>query len=221
MEGQTEPASRDPYIGGYIDNPDFMYGTEGWTLHPAGDGSIYPAVQRGLGNLQGRKIRTEGGSVLVTKRSEKGPNRFSQEIKNLEPGRLYSLQMFTGDHESLSRVETHGVSIKIENATMLRDKSYMYLVCNPPWGRYPPYTTNEKLAWMNYHYRVFRANGTTAKLEISDWGNDAAFHARDLIGTNIPIGPIGQEIMYNFIAIKPYFPEQDETANRPGQNGRR
>ncbi len=206
IEGRTESATRDPYIAGHIDNPDFTYGTEGWSLHPAEAGSIYPADQRGMGNLQGRKNRTEGSAVLVTKRSAERPNKFSQEISNLEPGRLYSFQMFTGDRESLRRLEMHGVSIQIENATLLRDKSYMYPASNPPWGRYPPYNTNKSWAWMNYHYRVFRADGPTARLVISDWGCDAAWHARDVFdGTNAPIGPIGQEIMYNFITIKPYF----------------
>jgi len=46
---------------------------------------------------------------------------------------------------------------------------------------------------MNYHWRVFRANGTTAKLTVSDWKSAAE-----------PGGPIGQELMYNFVQMQPY-----------------
>jgi hypothetical protein len=50
--------------------------------------------------------------------------------------------------------------------------------------------------WMNYHWRVFRAMGPTAKLTVSDWAGDAT-----------PGGPIGQETMFNFIEIQPYVGE--------------
>jgi hypothetical protein len=49
---------------------------------------------------------------------------------------------------------------------------------------------------MVFHWRVFRAKGTTAKLTISDWAGDSD-----------PGGPIGQELMYNFIEIQPYYSE--------------
>ena len=42
-----------------------------------------------------------GDTFLWMKRSEKSPNTFSQEIKNLEPGRLYSLKMFSCDYQDL------------------------------------------------------------------------------------------------------------------------
>ena len=42
-----------------------------------------------------------GDTFLWMKRSAKGPNTFSQTIKNLEPGRLYSMKMFSCDYEDL------------------------------------------------------------------------------------------------------------------------
>ena len=47
---------------------------------------------------------------------------------------------------------------------------------------------------MNYHRLVFRAKDTTAKLTISDWAD-----------ATTPGGPIGQEILYNFVEIQPYL----------------
>ena len=51
-------------------------------------------------------------------------------------------------------------------------------------------------AYMNYHWYVFRAKGKTAKLTVSDWKTSTE-----------PGGPIGGEVMYNFIEIEPYFEE--------------
>ena len=48
--------------------------------------------------------------------------------------------------------------------------------------------------WMNYHWRVFTAKETTAKLTVTDWQHDQQ-----------PGGPIGQELMFNFIEIQPYI----------------
>ncbi|MDP7743193.1 MAG: hypothetical protein QGF67_17275 [Lentisphaeria bacterium] len=47
---------------------------------------------------------------------------------------------------------------------------------------------------MNSHWRVFRAKGKTATLTVSDWAS-----------ADEPGGPIGQEIMYNYVVVEPYF----------------
>ena len=122
------------------------------------------------------------------------PNRFSQEIKNLQPGRLYSFYMFSGDRKDMSKKEEHAVRIQFENATLIPEKGYTYVHTNVGGSRaYPPYS-EEGSAWLNYHYRVFRANGNSAKLSVSDWTSGEE-----------PDGPIGQELMYNFISVQPYF----------------
>jgi hypothetical protein len=47
--------------------------------------------------------------------------------------------------------------------------------------------------WITYFWRVFRAQGTTAKLTVSDWPSE-----------NGAAGPFGQEQTFNFIEIQPY-----------------
>jgi hypothetical protein len=47
---------------------------------------------------------------------------------------------------------------------------------------------------MNYHWRVFRAEGETAELTVSDWASP-----------DDPGGLPGQELIFNFIEIQPYF----------------
>ena len=51
---------------------------------------------------------------------------------------------------------------------------------------------------MNYHWRVFRAKGTMARLTVSDW-EERSYCA----------GPTGQELMYNFIEVQPYLDRDD------------
>jgi hypothetical protein len=135
--------------------------------------------------------------VLVTVRSAARPNVIRQAISDLQPGRLYSLRLYTADHRDMSKKLEHAVAIEIENATVLPDRTET-LVCGN-WGGvgggYPPYMESDS-AWLNYHWRVFRADGDSAQLVISDWLGDAE-----------PGGPIGQEIMYNFISVQPYFSE--------------
>ena len=48
--------------------------------------------------------------------------------------------------------------------------------------------------YMNYHWRVFRANAATAQLTVSDWATPTD-----------PGGPEGQEIVYNFLELQPYL----------------
>jgi hypothetical protein len=47
---------------------------------------------------------------------------------------------------------------------------------------------------MNYHQQVFRATAKTAELQLSDWTADTASN-----------GPEGEELIWNFIQVQPYF----------------
>jgi len=190
IEGKTEMLSKDPYMLSHIENPDFNAGTKGWTIKPAEEGSIEVKKRDGYGQSQGRAKGSGGGGFhpmdhfLWMKRSSKGPNVFSQEIKNLQPQRLYSMKMFTFDYNDLiegkKNTQTYAVKIEIEGAEVDADKSFQHMV--------------PRIKGLNYHWVVFRALGSTAKLKVSDWASE-----------NDPGGPIGQELMYNFIEIQPYL----------------
>jgi len=56
-----------------------------------------------------------------------------------------------------------------------------------------PFDAQNK-AWMNYHYRVFRAQTSTAHLSLADWAD-----------LTQPGGPISQELMVNFVELQPYL----------------
>jgi len=203
LEGNTEPINDDPYNLTHISNPDFAEGTEGWNIQPAEKDSIQAKSYKRYGRMQSRWPETsDGDTFLWMKRSAGKPNKFSQEIKHLTPGRLYSMKMITADYQNLingvSERKTNAVSIKLDNVEILPgdDKSFQFSTASPiAAGKF----TTEKKLYTNYHWRVFRAKKKTAKLTVSDWKSDTE-----------PGGPIGQELMYNFIEIQPYIESQKD-----------
>ena len=199
IEGRTRMLSKDAYILTHLENPDFEAQAKGWTVSPAEQGGIRFDRYPGFGWLQGRYPRTsEGDTVVVMKRSAKKPNVISQTIKDLEPGRLYSFRMFSGDFKDMSKKKKCAITVRIDNVEILPKRSFMDLAWNCYSHTYGPYDRKNK-AWMNYFFYVFRAKGTTAKLTISDWA-----------GPDKPGGPIGQEIASNFVQVQPYFAREEE-----------
>jgi len=193
IEGSTKRLGDDPYLLTHLTNGDFERQGEGWTLQPAAEGTIRFDTSPGFGWLQGRYPQTdEGNTVLVTKRSADKPNVFSQEINNLKAGQLYSLRLYSADFKDLSAEQENALSIQLEGVTLVPANCFTHVFANCYSHHFGPYTQEHK-GWMNYHWRVFRANGTTAKLTVSDWKSAAE-----------PGGPIGQELMYNFVQMQPY-----------------
>ena len=200
IEGRTDRMLKDPYILTHLDNPDFTDGLKGWTLSPAKEGGIAAKTAEHFGWLQGRYWRKDvGDTVLWTKRDARKPNVFSQEIKNLQPGRLYSLRFFTGNYQDYlnfkSRNYKHATSVKIENVDLIPAKSFQALIRSCYAHTYKKFTRSNPYR-MNYYQRVFRAKGTTAGLVLSDWASNAK-----------PGGAPGAELIWNFIQVQPYFPE--------------
>ncbi len=207
IEGNTEPLTKDPYELSHVRNPDFADGTEGWEIRSAKPDSVQPKSCKGYGVLQGRWGTGMGDTVLWTKRSADRPNVFTQDIKNLEPGRLYSMKMITSDYQNLFKGESEkkqdAVSIEIENVELLTepDKSFQLTYTHNPGGSWTPMEKEirdkfslEHPYWLNYHRRIFRAKAPTAKLTVTDWQSESS-----------PGGPPDQELMFNFIQIQPYF----------------
>ena len=201
IEGRRDRLTDDPYILPHLENPDFANGVSGWTLSPAEEGSIGAGNMPGFSWLEGRYPRNrQGDDYLRTRRSAAKPNTFSQTLQQLQPGRLYSLKMYTADLQDLTQgrsvQQKHAVSITIEGGETIPEKSFQHVFPNCYNHFVGPFDSTEHRAWMNYHQRVFRAKGTEAKLLISDWAGDTD-----------PGGPIGQELMYNFIEVEPYLAE--------------
>jgi hypothetical protein len=133
-----------------------------------------------------------GDTFLWMRRSGKGPNTFSQTIKNLEPGRLYSMKMFSCDYNDLVNSKPKKleeakafVSVAIEGVENDAKRSFAEAYSSSPEPKIPVCIT--------YYWKVFRARTTTAKLTVSDWPSE-----KD------PGAPFGQEQTFNFLEIQPY-----------------
>ncbi len=190
IEGRTEPLGKDPFLLTHIGDGDFeeqgrrLPGSS-WQVKPAEEASIEFALHHSLGSTQGRYTGRQGDTVLITRRCGKAPNVFTQEIKNLEPGRLYSFRMFSADRQDLSKPDKHAVHIDFDNADLVPEKCFTHVGAG----------TRPK-SFLNWHVRVFRAKSQTATLRIADWSD-----------AKQPGGPVGQELMYNFIKVQPYWEE--------------
>jgi hypothetical protein len=201
IEGKTELLTKDPLFLPHIQNADFEHGLENWTLQPAETGSIEAKSFPRYGRIEGRYMGLGrpadpehiGDTFLWMKRSDKGPNRFSQTIKNLEPGRLYSMKMFSCDYHDLVDPKTKTIDeankflghVALEGVDVDAKRSFNEMYASNPEPKIP--------VWITYHWKVFRAKANTATLTVSDWPNDKE-----------PNGPVGQEQTFNFLEIEPY-----------------
>jgi hypothetical protein len=200
IEGRKDMLTHDPLFLRHIRNADFEHGTDGWVLHPAEYGSIAVKSFPRYGRIEGRYMGLGrppdpehiGDTFLWMKRNAKGPNTFSQTIKDLQPGRLYSFEMLVCDYNDLVTPKPRKIeeaksisSVLIEGADVDTARSFTEVYASSPEPKIPVCIT--------YHWKIFRAKSTTATLIINDWQNPKQ-----------PAPPFGQEQAFNFIEIQPY-----------------
>ncbi len=202
MEGHTDRLSTDPYEVAQIRNPDFLEGTGGWTLQPAEEGSMRVRSHKGYGLTQERRPHRSHTEMpfLWTRRSGSMPNRFSQEIRNLEAGRLYLVRLWVGDYTELlageSRDEPRAIRLRVEGGEEWDGwyRTQSYTGNEFTFASYLPPFSADNRCYFRIHQLIFRARGPTAQLVIEDWKSDSE-----------PGGPTGQELMFNMIDVHPYL----------------
>jgi len=119
----------------------------------------------GLGDMA-RTLR------LVTSRSGKRPNTFTQEIGKLQPGRLYTFRMIACDFQDLSTREKPAFNIRFERAAVDADKSFSAVFPDEPFIDPDQHNT-----WLTYYWCVFRAESERVRVTVSDWiSEDAVIH---------------------------------------------
>jgi hypothetical protein len=203
IEGHTERMLKDPYVLAHLKNPDFVNGTEGWTLDAAVSApdqvSIAAKTVPGLGTLQAKYHAPQGtgDAAIWTRRSAAKPNVISQQIRNLEPGRLYSLHFFTSDYQEFVNGKSvhrkHAATAGIDNVELVTDKCFQAVIDAGYWYPFGPFN-RENGYCLNYHQQVFRARERATNLSLSDW-----------VSASAPGSPEGEELLWNFIQVQPYF----------------
>ncbi|MCE5303503.1 MAG: hypothetical protein LLF97_10395 [Planctomycetaceae bacterium] len=197
IDGNRRLLSTDPYVLTHLVNPDFDEGMEGWNIQMAGAETVRAEQFKDFGKIEGRRRSGKGDHFLVTRRSSKGPNTISQTVSNLTPGRLYTFRMYTADYEDLktgkSKKQTHAVSISLAGATPVPNKELHIPYNCRASAKVKPFDS-KNLCWLNFHWLLFKAQGTTAQLTVSDW-----------VDPKHPGGDPDQELTFNFFQIEPYF----------------
>jgi len=190
IEGSAERLTNDRYELNHIRNPDFEDGLDGWTVEPAVSESIGLRHLKGYGlKVQGRHGHA-GDHLLCMKRSAEKPNIIRQTIENLEPGRHYSVTMYSGDHDNPHLRQIHNIHPWVKGKIRERPDETM----QNAWQHKAEKDFGGKPTYPNYHRIVFRADEETAELVISDWRYGSVLE-----------GPVGQELMVNFIQVEPYL----------------
>ena len=207
IEGATDLLSRRyswTYLLDHIVNPDFLDGLDGWEVEPAGDGSMAPRYLERYARAQNRYWQRgvepdypSGNAYLWMQRRADRPNKASQEVRNLQPGKVYTAQMITADYLDIvggkSEEKKHGVALTIEGAEIIPGGCYRSVPVSSPWTHAQlPFENGP--AWFNHHRVMFRAMAPTARITLSDWASDLD-----------PGGPEGQELMFNYIQVQPYY----------------
>jgi hypothetical protein len=201
IDGKSALLTKDPLFLTHIQNADFENQSEGWTLHAAEEGSIQTKSFPRYGRIEGRYMGLGrpadpehiGDTFLWMKRSPKGPNTFSQPVKGLEPGRLYSLKMFSCDYQDLvnpqkktkQQAQPFIGNVVIEGVEPDTTRSFQEVYASTPEPPIP--------VWITYHWIVFRAKSPIAKITVSDWGPQQ--NSTELFG---------QEQTFNFLELQPY-----------------
>ena len=164
---------------------------------PAARLKICTAV--GLRPLQDRYLETSQGDTYArVKRSGKGPNRLSQAVRGLVPGKLYSVKLLSADYDDLlagkSDRKPMPLSITITGGELIHGKivsgTFTAMLLT---GHSDPFSAKNRF-WNTYEQRVFRAQAAEARLTLSDWQGDDA-----------PGRPEGQQVLLNFVEIQPFL----------------
>ncbi len=226
IEGKMQRLTSDPYLLTHIANGDFDRGAAGWTVESAEDGSAAIRRAPGYGFLQGRYGGNgTGDTLLVTKRSEKRPNRISQTIKNLTPGRTYSVTMLITDYADYRSgksvvVEQTGDSARGRETVPLAIHDVVTKQIDQPHHA-SVHVENVDLLPARSFRVVFGSGLCGHEYGPFDRQNQLfisyrrdVFRAReataeltitDWADDNGPAGPLGQQLGFNFIQVQPYL----------------
>ena len=211
LEGCTDSLAERfgwTYTPGHLKNCDFAEGFADWTVACAEPGSVTAAVKKGYGfDVQYRREVPKGYGDTVAKltRSAKGPNLLKQTLTGLKPGAYYILSYHSTDEADVDKPGTpcrdFVLRAELKGATVMPKLSF---------DRRWPEDLNDKgfrstrpndlkphpLACQ--HRYVFRADGPTAELTVSDW-----------TGETEPGAPVGRTRLVNYFMVRPYYLESE------------
>jgi len=192
VEGHKEMLSQTygyRYAPGHLSNCDFADGLKGWTADPAD--AIRTDSFAGYG--KGSQARwgaggQTGDTFCVFKRGAGGASTLTQTATGLTPGKVYTLQFVTADHQDMvaRKVDPkqHRLSAVLgTGAELIPEQSYVFVD-----RRNSGKKANDGLVRINLHHLRFRAAAPSFKVTFTDAEAEP-----------------GTETALNYIMLKPYF----------------
>jgi hypothetical protein len=145
------------------------------------------------------RIGPRGQKYLRMTRTRKGPNRLIVQVKNLKPESTYSLKLYTLDLDApaVKPDSPHGISVKVHGGELLTGESSSR-TDEDKLSRVVRGTRRPEDIYFTHHFYVFRVDGNTAEIELSDWVDGK------------PGGTVGQKLYYDFFQVQPYYMGSNE-----------
>jgi hypothetical protein len=211
IEGNTDSLAERygfKFNPGFLQNGDFDNKTEGWTVEPAGEGSLKHFYQANFGKKpMGRQRNSgkHGDHAMLFVRSDKKPNKLSQRITGLTPGKKYSLLFVTADPDNVKKPGNELLKVvfnaDISDSRTVADGSYQLVQPGPVATRYKRNENGEAvidkiipMPQIVTHKIVFVPEKPEVTITFSDWQDEKT-----------PGGKIGEKRVINFISVNPFF----------------
>ena len=203
LEGGTDDLSEKygfTLVPGIVRNCDFARGLDGWTASPAEDGGVVALKVENYGRDIQKRKKAEPGTgdgLAVFTSSEKGPNKISQRVAGLVPGRYYSLMYCTVDYDDLmnrrgAKPEIAALRASMDGCTEEKEFAFVHRRYH---GGGKDKTVPLQLV---VNRQVFRADAKSATLTFSDRAFDGS---AEKPGTRRGL---------NYIIFRPYYNEGEE-----------
>jgi hypothetical protein len=182
--------------------------TEGWTVESAEEGSLKHFYQANFGKKpMGRQRNSgkHGDHAMLFVRSDKKPNKLSQRITGLTPGKKYSLLFVTADPDNVKKPGNELLKVvfnaDISDSRTVADGSYQLVQPGPVATRYKRNENGEAvidkiipMPQIVTHKIVFVPEKPEVTITFSDWQDEKT-----------PGGKIGEKRVINFISVNPFF----------------
>lgn len=208
IEGRTDSLAESMGFKPFpaiLKDGDFADGLARWNASPADEGTLRGERRPGHGSARGQNRMNGdvvyGETFALFVRKGKAPNRLSQRVSGLEPGKLYILTWCTSDYEDVCRGSAPadgGLSVSVDAGEPVPGLAFDYSAPLPNTierarkaGVLPPPVVVT-------HRMVFRATRAEGEVTFSDW--------RD---ADAPGWPENRGVMLNFVSLFPYYIERE------------
>jgi hypothetical protein len=194
IEGQRESLAAQlglTYRLPHLRNPDFVAGLQDWRVETAPGGRVEARRIAGFGRARGTmRPAPVGDDVVAMERVGPQPNRISQDLRDLLPGSLYLVTLYSAatDPTGAAAPENrlHGLCVSVSGADLLPERATREVYNQA----YDGVRLQDGRTWFNRHTWTFRAPAATAEFAITDADPDGQpRHDR-------------QSLLFNFVEVR-------------------